>query len=234
MSPFRYRILFAKTEAMRFTGHLDLHRAWERLVRRARLPLVYSSGYHPHPRIQIGAALPLGVTGEYELVDIGLEEEKPAEELARDLAAHAPPGLMIRGAAPLNPGSPGLEELIAAGDYFINLLEGKWPPDLAQRIAAMLASSSLPRERRGKPYDLRPRILELGLEKDALRMRLRLEQDATGRPDETLAALGLEDLPVLIRRAHLLLKTSQGGFRGTDEPDIAGLWKQTPMEKTAQ
>ncbi len=70
MNRFRYRILFSKTEAMRFTGHLDLFRAWERLLRRARMPLAYSSGFHPHPKIQIGAALPLGVTGDNELADV--------------------------------------------------------------------------------------------------------------------------------------------------------------------
>jgi radical SAM-linked protein len=234
MNGFRYRILFAKTDAMRFTGHLDLHRAWERLARRARLPLAYSCGYHPHPRIQIGAALPLGAIGDYELADIGLEEERPAEELARDLGTHAPPGLVVREAAPLDADSPGLERLVAAGDYSVTLLDGRWPPDLARRIAPLMESPSLPRERRGKPYDLRPRILALGLEGDAVNMRLRLEQDATGRPDEVLAALDLAKAPVLIRRARLLLKTPQGGFRGTDESEIAGRTKMAIQEKPAE
>ena len=77
MTPTRCRIRFAKTEAMRYIGHLDLHRAWERLARRARLPLAYTAGYHPHPRIQIGSALPLGVTGDNELVDLWLDREMP-------------------------------------------------------------------------------------------------------------------------------------------------------------
>lgn len=220
MTPFHYRILFAKTEAMRFTGHLDLHRAWERLARRARLPLAYTAGYHPHPRIQIGAAVPLGVTGEYELVDLGLDEEKPAEEVTRDLAAHAPPGIAIRRAMLLAPDARGLEVLIVAGDYSVASLGGDWPPDLPQRIAALLASDTLPRERRGKTYDLRPRILTLALEGGTLEMRLRLEPEATGRPDEVLSALALDDVATTACRTRLLMKTASDALRGTDEPEI--------------
>ncbi|MDP3186130.1 MAG: TIGR03936 family radical SAM-associated protein, partial [Anaerolineales bacterium] len=63
------RITFSKTGALRYTGHLDLQRIWERTARRAGLPLVYSQGFHPQPKIQIAAALPLGFSGRAELVD---------------------------------------------------------------------------------------------------------------------------------------------------------------------
>jgi radical SAM-linked protein len=216
MTPTRVRILFAKTESMRWIGHLDLHRAWERLARRARLPLAYTAGYHPHPRIQIGSALPLGVTGENELVDLWLEGEMPAEEVDRALAAHAPPGLAVGKVAFPAPDMPGLEKLIAAGDYAARIAGESWPADLPARIAALLASPALPRERRGKPYDLRPRILDLALEGNLLRMRLRLEAEATGRPDEVLSALGLYESPVMTNRLHLLGKTDDGAFFSLD------------------
>ncbi len=58
----RLRLTFAKTAAMRYTGHLDLHTTWERTLRRARLPLAYSQGFHPQPKIQLASALPLGFT----------------------------------------------------------------------------------------------------------------------------------------------------------------------------
>jgi radical SAM-linked protein len=204
----RYRILFAKTEAMRFTGHLDLFRAWERLLRRAQTPLAYSSGFHPHPKIQIGAALPLGVTGENELIDIETTAECAPESLARDLDSHAPPGIRALRVDALPAGTPGLEKLIVAGDYSAEPLDGAWPPDLAQRIERLMAADSLPRERRGKTYDLRPRILSLALDGTTLRMGLRLEPDATGRPDEVLAALGMETLPVLAKRDRLVFRES--------------------------
>jgi radical SAM-linked protein len=213
----RYRILFSKTEAMRFTGHLDLQRAWERLLRRAQVTPSYSSGFHPHPRIRIGAALPLGVTGENELLDVETAGEWDPGVLADRIAAHVPPGLLVRRVHSLRANSPGLEKLVAAGDYLAEPLEGSWPEDLAQRVDRLLASTSLPRERRGKAYDLRPRILSLADARGSLRMRLRLEPDATGRPDEVLAALDLESLPVQVRRERLLLLESDGKSTGSDE-----------------
>ena len=83
--PMRVRITFAKTDAMRFTGHLDLHRAWERTFRRAGLPLAYTQGFSPHPRINLASALPLGFTSERELVDIWLEQELPASAVTAAL-----------------------------------------------------------------------------------------------------------------------------------------------------
>jgi radical SAM-linked protein len=217
MNRYKYRILFSKTEAMRFTGHLDLFRAWERLLRRAQVPLAYSAGYHPHPKIQIGAALPLGVTGENELVDIETAEECDAEALARQIADAVPPGLSLRRVSALPAESPGLEKLVVAGDYLAVPLEGAWPEDLPQRIERLLASATLPRERRGKSYDLRPRILSLALDGTVLRMRLRLEPDATGRPDEVLAALGMESLPVDVRRERIVMRAADGKTTGSDD-----------------
>jgi len=231
MNRYKYRILFSKTEAMRFTGHLDLFRAWERLLRRAQVPLAYSTGFHPHPKIQIGAALPLGVTGDNEIVDIETAEECDDSVLTRQIAEAAPLGVSDIRVTALPADSPGLEKLVIAGEYFVEPLDGAWPDDLPQKIELLLASTNLPRERRGKAYDLRPRILSLALEGNApalspelakrgkrrLRMRLRLEPDATGRPDEVLAAFGMESLPVLVRRERLVLRESEGEVIGSDE-----------------
>ena len=81
----RLRITFSKSGALRYTGHLDLQTTWERTLRRAGLPLAYTHGFHPGPRIQIASALPLGFIGRAEIVDIWLDE--PA----------APAGLPLRG-----------------------------------------------------------------------------------------------------------------------------------------
>src|SRR5512136_2650651 len=70
----RLRITFSKTGALRYTGHLDLQTVWERTIRRAGLPLAYTHGFHPGPKIQIASALPLGFIGRLEIVDIWLQE----------------------------------------------------------------------------------------------------------------------------------------------------------------
>ncbi len=153
----RVRITFAKTAAMCYTGHLDLYRAWERLIRRAGLPLAYTQGFSPHPRINLASALPLGFTGEAEVVDIWLESELPAEAVYAALQAAAPPGMLIREAAVVDEKSPALQTLVEASEYVITLLEEV--EGLAERLAAVLEKTEMRRERRGKAYDLRPLIL---------------------------------------------------------------------------
>ena len=69
----RIRICYAKTEPLRYTSNLDVHKVWERLLLRARLPLAYSQGFHHQPRINQAAPLPLGFTSRVEMVDIWLE-----------------------------------------------------------------------------------------------------------------------------------------------------------------
>ena len=206
-----YRIEFAKTEAMRYTGHLDLQRAWERLLRRAGIPIAYSSGFHPHPRIQIGAALPLGAVGGNELVDIETSRACDPDETARALNGHTPPGMRIVRVEALAEGAPGLEKIILAGDYSAEPIEGAWPEDLPQRIEQLMGSATLPRERRGKTYDLRPRILTLALDGNILRMRLSLLAETTGRPDEVLAALGAEDVVVDVKRERIIMRDADDG-----------------------
>ena len=70
----RLRLEFAKTGPTRFIGHLDLAKALERSLNRAQIPLAYTQGYNPRPRMQLAAALPLGFTSECELADVWLLE----------------------------------------------------------------------------------------------------------------------------------------------------------------
>jgi len=69
-APQRLRITFTKGENLRYISHLDLARTWERVLRRAGIPVLYSRGYHPHPKIVFAAALPVGCTGAAEVMDV--------------------------------------------------------------------------------------------------------------------------------------------------------------------
>ncbi len=210
---FRYRICFAKTEAMRFTGHLDLHRAWERAFRRAGLPLAYGRGFTPHAKIQLACALPLGFVGEQELIDAWLEQPLDPEEVLRRLRAAAPPGIDVRAARSITTEESSLQQQVVEADYEIDLPEGVGPSEIHTRLSELLGQPSLPRVRRGKPYDLRPLIQSAVAElcSDGLtRLRLRLlaKEGATGRPEEILAALGVDPALALIRRLRLHLSES--------------------------
>src|SRR5512146_1378298 len=108
----RLRITFAKTEAMRYTGHLDLHRTWERTFRRAQLPLAYSQGFHPQPRINLASALPLGFTSDSEVADIWLEKDMPLDQIRELLQAALPPGISILQIEEVDSQAPALQTQI--------------------------------------------------------------------------------------------------------------------------
>ncbi len=207
----RIRISFEKTAAMRFTGHLDLHCAWERTFRRSGLPLAYSQGFNPHPRLNLAAALPLGFTSQAELIDAWLENDLPLPEVMAALQPALPPGLHILDIQPVDDRAPAPQTEVEASEYTLTLLEPC--PDLDTRCANLLAADSLPRRRRDKDYDLRPLILALNLlpedEQGHQRLfaRLSARESATGRPEEVLDALGFPPNAARSHRTALLFRT---------------------------
>lgn len=202
---FRYRITFAKTEAMRFTGHLDMYRTWERTLRRAGLGLAYSEGFNPRPKMHLAAALPLGSLSQNDLLDVWLEQAETPEEVRRRLEAAAPPGIRIRDVQAVPGDEPALPQQIAASVYEVSSHEFPPPAELSARVARLLAQDHLPRLRRGKAYDLRPLIEALSYDEERrlLRMQLAAREGATGRPEEVLAALGLEGASATMVRTGL-------------------------------
>ncbi len=199
----RIRITFSKTEAMRYTGHLDLHRTWERTFRRAALPLAYSQGFHPQPRLNLACALPLGFTSQCELLDAWLEIDLPLAEIEITLAPALPPGLTILSMAQVDNHAPALQTQVQSADYAITLLDA--PVDLDERLATLLSAAQVLRQRRGKDYDLRPLIERLEYapvvpgDLPCLSVCLAAREGATGRPEELLAAL---DIPFENTRVH--------------------------------
>ncbi len=191
----RIRIHFSKTEVMRFTGHLDLHRAWERIFRRAGLPLSYSQGFHPQPKLNLACALPLGFTSECELIDAWLDAPLAIQEIQASLAAALPLGIRIHSLEEVDMHSPALQTRVESTEYWVTLLDPQ--ADLETRLAHVMEAAVLPRLRRGKPYDLRPLIEVIQPLPDSadglprLSMRLAARESATGRPEEVLAELGV-------------------------------------------
>jgi radical SAM-linked protein len=208
----RIRITFAKQGALRYTGNLDLHRIWERTARRADLQLLYSQGFHPQPKMQLAAALPLGFSSRCELVDMRVGGEVDLVNLPERLQQAVPPGLKILGVEEVDESSPPLQTQIVSAEYEVTLFDGMDADKLTHSLSATLEAESLPRERRGKAYDLRLLIEELRqLEPDEagrprLFMRLTARPAATGRPEEVLDALGIEYESTRVERSRFLFK----------------------------
>ena len=216
----RLRITFAKQGALRYTGHLDLHKLWERAARRAELPLAYSQGFHPQPKMNIAAALPLGFSSRYEVIDMRLEREIPLEGLREKLQQTLPTGIQVSHVERVDERLPALQTQVASAEYEVTLTEAVDGSELERRIDSVMGSESILRERRGKTYDLRPLIEELkvlesdgesSMQEDApamqrIYMRLAAREGATGRPEEVLDFLGIAFEGTRIERTQIIFK----------------------------
>jgi len=207
----RLRVTFSKQGALRYTGHLDLHKIWERTARRAGLSLAYSEGFHPQPKIQLASALPLGFSSRAEVADLWINSEPDLETLPARIESNAPPGLEIIQVESVDDRAPALQTQITTADYEVTLLDETDEASLTRRLSALMDASSLPRARRGKMYDLRPLIEDLRLGKSPdgslrLDMRLSAGEGATGRPDEVLDELGIPLEAARVERTRLLFK----------------------------
>ncbi len=204
----RIRIIFEKKQDMRYTGHLDLQRAWERTLRRAQLPLAYSKGFNPRPRINLASPLPLGFTGEKEILDIWLEEQLTISEIEARISSSLPPGLVINQVYEVDQQEPALQTQLEASEYVITFLEPV--DDLESQINRLLNSSSIQRVRRGKAYDLRPLILTLELitkddiDRQQVFTRLSAKEGATGRPEEVASELDVPPQNIMVHRVELI------------------------------
>lgn len=211
----RIRITFAKTGALRYIGHLDLHKLWERTSRRANLALIYSQGFHPQPKIQLASALPLGFASRCELVDMWIDGDVDLVTLPARLEKAVPPGLGIIKVEEVDEKSPPLQTQVTFAEYEATMfyqVDSDW---LTSQISACLQAETLPRERRGKAYDLRPliesiNIIDLDSEGNKrLSILLAAREGATGRPEEVLDALGIPYEETRIERCQFLFKSNQ-------------------------
>jgi radical SAM-linked protein len=206
----RIRVLYTKGESLRFTGHLDMQRIWERLLRRSELPLRYSQGFHPRARLNLASALPLGFISEAELLDFWMDERQAIDEIQTSLRESAPPGLVIKDVHEVSLSEDALQVQMSASEFEVTFFDPQEKSTLQNKIEPLLSAEKIIRKRRKKIYDLRPLILDLQVMVKEngipnLWMRLRAEQAATGRPDEVLDELGYENTEYLVTRTKLIL-----------------------------
>jgi len=205
----RVRIKFKKTEAMRYTSHLDLYRTWERTIRRAELPLSYSHGFNPRPRINLAAALPLGYTSTCELIDIWFDSCLPVEEIFSRIKSAQPPGIEVSSIEQIDLNAPKPQTQVTSSEYRITMVERF--PDLNIRLERLLKKNVILRTRRGKNYDLRPLIINAQSLPDTnegyqqVNIKLSTRENATGRPDEVLSTLEIPITTTLIERTALFI-----------------------------
>jgi radical SAM-linked protein len=211
----RLRVVFAKNSQAKYISHLDLVRAWERALRRAEVPLAYSQGFNPHPRLFFAAALPVGFTGREEMLDIILQGDMTPRELASRLEIQLPPGLELVSVREVPTAQPPLPAQVVGTEYRVVVESPDARRIVQSRLSELLAAETIVRQRRRRRemrvYDLRPLIRRLwvvGRRGDTctIGMCLRADEQGTGRPDEVVSALGMEGMVRSIERVRLLFR----------------------------
>ena len=208
----RLRITFGKSGALKYTSNLDVAKIWERVLRRAQLPIMYTRGFNTRPRIQLAMPLPLGISSECEILDIALREtiELHEAELRERLQAVAPAGLSVARIETVDLRESALHSRIESAEYRIHFVDAVPPGLLQERIADLLSRESIVVERRRKRkrsvMDLRPLILALHVdEAQDLIAHLSVGERGNLRPDHLVEQLRLQDYHHHIHRCRLHL-----------------------------
>lgn len=212
-------VRYAKRGRLRFTSHRDFARAFERALRRAAIPMAYSAGFSPHPKISWVGAAPTGVASEAEYVEIGLAEEREPAAVRRDLDAALPPGLDVLTVA--ETAHRGLAERVDASHWQAEV-PGVGPEEASAAVQRFLALETAPVERLMKDgrRTIDARAAVVGMDSRGktdtsdpcaiIDMVVRHTTPAT-RPDDVLtalrqaAALSTPVTPVVTRLAQGLL-----------------------------
>ncbi len=210
----RLRIRFRRGQAVKFISHLDIMRLWQRALIRAGIPLAYSEGFNPRPRLSLAAPLAVGVTSEAELMDITLARPASPHFFTAAVSQQLPPGIEILQVHQVAPTLPSLQSQVRYTEYEVGLEAEKGQKEVAAALASLLALKHLPwqhqRDTGPRHYDLRALIDDLWLidwrnGHGTIGMRLRCDSRGSGRPEQVTAALGFTHRPESLHRTKLIL-----------------------------
>ncbi|MBM2826216.1 MAG: hypothetical protein HW403_280 [Dehalococcoidia bacterium] len=237
----RLRLTFTCGEEVKYISHLDMMRFWERALRRASLPLAYSVGFSPHPRISIAAPLAVGYTSSGELMDVFLDGHVPPRDLLARVNTQLPKGVDLLEAEEANPLAPSLQSLIQAAEYMVRVnSQGRSHAEVDSSIREIMARETMPwehlRDSQLRSYDLRALILDLWLAEHTIHqcmlgMRLKADSSGAGRPEQVAQALGFSEHPISIHRTRIILQ--ENNRERTAPGDAQALSSKNPKGQRA-
>jgi len=188
-------ITFRKSGWLRFLGHLDVVRAFDRAIRRAKLPVAYSQGFSPHTLLSFAMPLPVGIAGENELAGLELAVEWDPRAVWKALSRQLPEELGIVGVQMLQKSKRSVFADLAAADYRAEI--GDLEPDALQRAVRALQDRRewvVHRATKSKELDLdlRERVYGLKTQDRAVMMRVGIGQENLAKPEEVLELIERE------------------------------------------
>ena len=210
----RLRVRFSRGQEVKFISHLDIMRLWQRAFHRAGIPLTYTEGFSPHPKISLAAPLSVGITSEAELMDIFVAKPVSPHFLMNAVSRQLPAGIGILQVYQVATTMPSLQSQVRYAEYTVAVETEKDKKDVASALTSLLLLKELPWQHRRdtgtRSYDLRVLIDDLWLI-DCRQcycnagMRLRCDNSGSGRPEQISLALGFTHYPQLIHRTKLIL-----------------------------
>ena len=210
----RLRLKFGRGEELKFLSHLDLMRLWERALRRAAVPIAYSEGFAPHPRIALASPLSVGVTSQAEIMDVFLSRWTSPHSFVPQVKRQLPHSLDLMEAWPVGTNLPSLQSQVRFAEYEVVIETEKGRQEIEAALQSLLSAKELPwhhfRDTGARYYDLRVLVDDLWLidcsdSSCVLGMRLRCDSSGTGRPEQVAKALGFSQRPQSIHRTSLIL-----------------------------
>lgn len=212
----RLRMRYAKRGRARFTSHRDFGRAFERALRRAGVPMAFSSGFSPHPRISYANASPTGAATEAEYVEIGLAERRDPAQIRDAINAALPHGLVVLEAVEAGPGA--LAERLTHSRWQIRVV-GIPLGVMQEAVVALLGVPEIIVERLAKTgmraFDVRSALIRLVVADEGTLDLVTLHGVPLVRPDDVVQALTRVHPGFQPAEPPVYLRLEQGVWDGT-------------------
>ena len=221
----KVRIKFAKQGAMKFIGHLDIMRYFQKAVKRAGLDAAYSEGFSPHMIMSFAAPLGVGVTSEGEYFDLELKTPMSSEEAVERLNQVMVEGMEVLSVREVPEGKKGKAmSLVAAADYLVSFREGMEPgKDWKEKVPAFMEQQEIRIQKKTKKnekeVDIKPYIYEMEIRGESIFLKLAAGSVKNTKPELVMEAFygfcgqEFQPLSLLIHRMEVYGDLGEEGER---------------------
>ena len=220
----KVRIKFRKYGALRFIGHLDVMRFFQKVMRRAEIPIAFTGGYSPHMIMSFASPLGIGMTSDWEYFDIELTETVSSEEAVRRMNAEMVEGIEVVSFRQIaeEKKMTGMA-IVAAADYLVSLKKGILPADWKEQVDIFMAQTEIrivkQTKRSEKEIDIRQLIYQIEVRGNGIYMQLAAGSTENLKPELVMTAFcrfaGIDEETVTFsyHRLEMYADNETGGNR---------------------
>ena len=221
----KVRIKFSKEGAMKFVGHLDIMRFFQKAVKRAGIDVAYSEGFSPHMIMSFAAPLGVGVTSTAEYFDMEIKTPMPSKEAVERLNQAMVEGMKVSSFRKIPDGKANAAmALVAAADYQVRFREGMEPAaDWKEKVHAFMEQPEIiilkKTKKNEKEVDLKPFIYEMSAQEDCIFLKLAAGSVKNTKPELVMEAFykfcekDFDAFSLMVHRAEVYADTGAEGIR---------------------